>query len=173
MIKNYSILYVALVILLSACNQNASEQKETKSAIPSFTTIEIHLYPAFNNPSIIHIDKTSRTVRYTVDTAMEWTKEKPGIFSCSLDSFEINTSVESFYSQSFLDSIKETPGYVAFDGLSIYTVVKHDKISDTIRSGNVFPDILNENILSQINYISKNTSDSSLIKYIKNLRGYF
>ena len=92
----------------------------------------------------------------------------------TLDSFRANTSIDSFYSQSFLDSIKSKPdGNVVRDGLSIFTVIKRGNIMDTINSGNVYPKILSTSIILQLDYISENTTDKELKKYIKDLREYF
>jgi len=59
------------------------------------------------------------------------------------------------------------------DGLSIFTVIKRGNFLDTINSGNVYPKILSTSIISQLDYISKNTTDKELKKYIKDLREYF
>jgi hypothetical protein len=147
--------------------------KVTKQEDNSITNIEINLEPAFNNSSIIFIDKVSNTIQYKVDTTIKWRAEIPTTFSTSLDSFRANTLVDSFYSETFLNSIKSKPGNVVRDGLSIFTVAKKGNISDTIYSGNVYPEILTTNIISQIDYISKNTLNKPLKKYIKDLRSYF
>ena len=59
------------------------------------------------------------------------------------------------------------------DGLSIFTVIKRGNFLDTINSGNVYPKILSSSIISQLDYISKNTTDKELKKYIEDLREYF
>ncbi len=164
---------IILVILTCSCKNNKAAKTETlKQNEISINKIEINLWPAFNNSSVIEIDKVSVTVKYKVDTTLKWRGKTPSIFSTNLDSFETNTLVDSFYSQSFLDSIRFKPGNVVRDGLSIFTVVKRGNISDTINSGNVFPKILIANIISQIDYISENTKDRQLINYLEDLKSY-
>lgn len=137
-------------------------------------TVEIQLFPAFNNSSYILIDKVSKTIYFRVDTTKKYRGVMPQEYKTNLDSFERNTLIDSFYSSNFLDSIKLMPeNWGARDGLSIYTVINRENRFDTIKSGNVYPKILSTNIISQINYISKNTKDTLLKNYIEDLKTYF
>jgi hypothetical protein len=173
----YSIMtFIMSIQLLYACTNN----KSPSTTIPenengSITAIEINLLPAFNNHSIISIDKSARTFQFRVDTTVKsYHQGNVGVFSTSVDSLRANAPIDSFYSQTFLDSIKSKPyGSAVRDGLSIYTVVKRDNISDTIESGNVYPKILSANIILQIHYISRTTKDKELKKYLEDLEGYF
>lgn len=113
-------------------------------------------------------------MQFIVDATINWYRQgTSGIFSTDIDSFRTNTAIDSFYSQYFMDSVKSKPdALVVRDGLSIFTVIKRGKKSDTINSSNYFPKILSTNILSQIDYIAKKTTDKELKKYIEDLHNY-
>jgi hypothetical protein len=172
-----TIIIIFLITVLSDCTNDKSKNKEaSEQEKKPVSSIEIHLEPAFDNYSSIIIDKSSNTIQFNVDTTIKfYRQENPTHFSMNLDSFRINTAIDSFYSQSFLDSIASNPEkYIVIrDGLSIYTVLKRGNSSDTINSDNFYPKILSENIISQITYISKNTTDKAMKKYIKTLQEYF
>jgi len=136
--------------------------------------VQIQLFPAFNNSSYILIDKASMAIYFRVDTTKKYRGPMPQEYKSNLDSFERNTLIDSFYSSSFLDSIKFNPkAPKVTDGLSIYTIINRQNQIDTIFSGNVYPKSLSTNIISQINYISKNTKDTLLKNYIDDLKTYF
>ena len=170
------IITVCLIVTFSRCGNDSS--KATNSASmdeKAVTGIEIYLLPAFNCYSKIVIDKASNKAQFKLDeTEKRCHTGNANPFVVSLDSFKRNTLMESFYSPTFLDSIKFDPDdFPAFDGLTIMTVVKRGNFSDTINSANIYPKILTENIISQIDYISKRTTDTVLKKYIEDLRKYF
>ena len=170
------IAIIILIISFSNCTNEKSPSAEISgSEKRSINNIEINLLPAFDNYSRIRIDKSSNTMQFTVDTTVKWYHHgNPPVLSMTLDSLRANTSIDSFCSQSFLDSIKSKPdGNMVRDGLSIFTVIKRGNFLDTINSGNVYPKILSTSIISQLDYISKNTTDKELKKYIKDLREYF
>gem|GEM_PF-7126174 len=131
--------------------------------------------PAFNNHSIVYIDKPLNKVQFKVDTTYEVRhSEIPATFSISLDSFRTNTLIDSFYSQNFLETIEFKPDdFIVLDGLSIYTVLRRENSFDTINSANNYPEKLSTNIISQLDYISKRTIDTALRTYIADLRRYF
>jgi hypothetical protein len=170
------LISIILITSFSNCrNENSRTAPVSGREDKAVSKIEINLFPAFNNYSVISIDKSSNTIQFKVDSTIEsYQQGKTALFSMNLDTFRSHTLIDSFYSQSFLDSIKskpETP--LVRDGLSIFTVIKHNHILDTIDSGNVYPKILSTNILSQVDYILRNTNDEELKKYIKDLKRYF
>ena len=166
-----------LIIQLLSLNCSNGKSPSTKLTFPEDDTIrniQIYLYPAFNNSSVILIKESSNTVEFEIDTTSEYNQGKPSPFSISLDSFRTNTLIDSFYSSSFLNSIKFGPErYGIMDGLSIHTVIERAHKIDTIESGNVYPKSLSISIISQVNYIRKNTADTVLKKYIDDLKSYF
>ena len=136
--------------------------------------VQIQLFPAFNNSSYILIDKASMAIYFRVDTTKKYRGPMPQEYKSNLDSFERNTLIDSFYSSTFLESIKLNPKTPKVtDGLSIYTIINRQNQIDTIFSGNVYPKSLSTNIISQINYISKITKDTLLKHYIDDLKTYF
>jgi hypothetical protein len=165
---------VVLTLSSKCTNENPSKVESTVRQEEVVTRIQIHLYPAFNNSSIIFINQSSNTVDFRVDTTIHYKQGQAFPFSISLDSFKSNTLIDSFYSRSFLESIKFTPEKAGvMDGLSIYTVIERGNTTDTINSGNVYPKSLSKNIISQVEYIYKNTKDRSLKTYIEDLKSYF
>jgi hypothetical protein len=137
------------------------------------TALEIHLHPSFNNWSVILIDKQSNTVRFKVDTTLKYFGAISADYKAKLNNFEKNTLIDSFYSSTFLDSIADKPTDVIInDGINIYTVTTRQNKSDTIVSGNSFPKVLSTNIISQLNYFSKHTNDTLLIKYLDDIKTY-
>lgn len=152
-------------------NSNAANANQDKQQI---VTIQIQLFPAFNNSSCILIDKASKKIYFRVDTTIKFRGVMPHEYISDFDSFEKNTLIDSFYSSSFLDSIKSKSKHsVVLDGLSIYTIVNRQNQIDTIFSRNVYPKYLSTNIMSQLNYISKSTKDALLKNYIEDLKTYF
>ena len=170
------LISIILIASFSNCrNENSRTAPVSESQDKAVNKIEINLFPAFNNYSVISIDKSSNTIQFKVDSTREsYQQGKTALFSMNLDTFRSHTLIDSFYSQSFLDSIKSKPETSRVrDGLSIFTVIRHNNILDTIDSGNVYPKILSTNIQSQVDYILRNTEDEELKKYIKDLKGYF
>lgn len=163
-----------LLLITYGCADKKYKNSETAAQEERIKNIEIHLYPSFNNYSILTLDNSSNTVKFQVDTAINYRQGKSVMFSVSLDSFRLNTLVDSFYSTSFLKAIRfKTENRGVMDGLSIYTVVHQGNKSDTIDSGNVYPQSLSKNIISQIDYISNSTNDWPLKIYIDELKSYF
>jgi hypothetical protein len=176
MMRHSITTFIISIVSISGCtNDKSGSATEPEQENDSIIAIELNLLPAFNNHSIIAIDKSTKTVQFRVDTTIKsYQQGNIGVFSASLDSFRANAPIDSFYSQTFLDSIKSKPNRSAVrDGLSIYTVVRPGNISDTIESGNVYPKILSLNIILQIDYIFKTTKDKELKKYLKDLKEYF
>ena len=163
---------ILLVIVLPNCTNEKAPEALQKEVI---TSIEIHLQPAFDNYGTITVDQSLNRIQLTVDTTIKWYKQNnPAPFSMRLDIFRSNTLIDSFYSLTFLDSIRSKPNPpVMRDGLSIYTVLRRPNSSDTINSGNVYPKILSANVISQLDYISNNTEDMALKKYIIDVKEYF
>jgi hypothetical protein len=140
---------IVLTLILSPTFFSCSSNKDrNRGELNQLKSIEIQLYPAFNNSSVILIDKGSRIIRFKVDTTLKYVGDIPTEYESNLDSFEKNTLIDSFYSSSFLDSITLKPArlVVVTDGLSIYTVMNRKNRSDTIESGNFYPKLLS-NIL--------------------------
>lgn len=168
---------IAITLILSAFGISCSFDKKQSPANNNnqdIKTLQIQLYPAFNNSSYISIDKEGKTIRFTVDTIKKFRGAMPVDYTSNLDIFEKSTLIDSFYSSSFLDSIKFKPENRGWtDGLSIVTIINRQNQSDTIQSGNHYPNILSHNIISQINFISNNTKDTLLKTYIEDLKTYF
>src|SRR5258705_5705684 len=97
-----------IIAALSECNNNRSTGMNiTEDNEKSISSIEIFLLPAFNNYSRITIDRQSNTVQFKVDTTEKFYHSRNAVpFLTRLDSFRTNTLIDSFYSQTFLDSIK-------------------------------------------------------------------
>ena len=176
MTRHSIITSIISIALVSGCTNDESPSTTVlEHETDPITTVDLNLLPAFNSHSVISIDKSTNTVQFRVDTTIKYYHQgNVGVFSTSLDSFRANAPVDSFYSQTFLDSVKSKPNRsVVRDGLSIFTVIKRGNISDTIESGNVYPKILSSNIILQLDYIFKTTKDKELKKYLKDLKEYF
>jgi hypothetical protein len=169
-----STIVILAISTLSCTNPNSSNSQQKKQNIDSPLHIEINLMPAFNSTGIISVDKSTHLVHFNVDSNVPWKIPKQISVVLSLDSFEANTPISAFYSQTFLDSIRTRPrSFSVQDGLSIYTVLRKRERVDTINSGNVYPKILSTNIIQQLEYISKQTTDQILKAYIKDVISYF
>jgi hypothetical protein len=168
------IAIIVTLFLFSRCTTDKTPSREpTSSETQSISKIKIHLLPAFDNDCVISIDKVLNIARFDVDTVLNFRHQgNVSPFESSLDSFKANTSIESFYSKTFRDSIRSN-GDLAFDGLTIVTIIVQDNRLDTIDSGNLYPEILSSNIVSQLDYISTKTKDTALKNYISKLRKYF
>jgi hypothetical protein len=167
-------VFLLTVLYCSCTNKSPSKIEAIDGKDEPINSIQIHLYPAFNNSSIIAVDPSSRSVSFSVDTTITYRQGRATSFRVSLDSFRLYTLIDSFYSRSFLESVRFKPeGYGVTDGLSIYTIIQRNSKSDTINSGNVYPRSLSNNIVSQIDYISKSINDRPLKKYIDDLKSYF
>ncbi len=168
---------IIITLILSAFGIGCSRDKqrsETNNNSQDIKTLQIQLYPAFNNSSFLTIDKEAKTIRFKVDTTKKFRGAMCTEYASNLDSFEKNTLIDSFYSPSFLDSIKFRPKNRGWtDGLSIVTIINRQNESDTVQSGNHYPNILSQNIISQISYISKHTNDTLLKTYVEDLKTYF
>ena len=179
MTRRIIVKFLIINLLVSSCDSNIkSTTKLGSQRDTSITSIEIMLRPAFNFPTIIVTDMKTNTVRYVRDerlndTTIHLSQEMFTLFETRLDSFEAYTQIDSFYSQTFLESIRSKTGSSGVrDGLHIFTVVKRGNQRDTIISGNQYPNKLDQNIISQLDYISKRTNDTPLITYIKDVRSY-
>jgi hypothetical protein len=170
------IITTFLIVAFSGCeNDESTPTNFAGQEKKPITGIEIYLMPAFNCRSTITVNSALDKVQFKIgETGISCRTGNADLFVMSLDSFRSNTLIDSFYSQTFLDSIEFKPGdFPAYDGLSILTVIKRGNISDTINSANVYPEMLATNIISQIDFISKKTTDTGLNKYIDDLRRYF
>lgn len=166
------------IIWLSVCYslgcRSIGNENSVKDSVQQIETLKIVLAPAFNHTSHILINNENQTIEFKVDKIKEYRKQVPGDYVANLDSFEKYTLIDSFYSASFLDSIKYNPKYSIWtDGLAVTTIIGTKNHSDTIISGNHYSVLLSENLTSQLNYISNNTKDTVLKKYIEDLIGYF
>ena len=170
-----SFIILIFFAAFSGCTNDQSAPNVERLEKKVITSIEIYLMPAFNCFSRITIDNGLKKVQFGIDKTEKTCQVKSvDLFELSLDDFRSNTLIDSFYSQTFLDSIRVRPDNLStFDGLSIFTVVKRGNFPDTINSSNVYPEILTANIISQIDYISKKTADTLLREYITDLRRYF
>lgn len=172
MTQKFSIATLILLAFGISCSFDKNQNVVNKNN-QDIQTLQIQLYPAFNNSSFISIDKKGKTISFKVDTTKKFREAMPAEYTNNLDNFEKNTLIDSFYSSGFLDSIKFRPENRGWtDGLSIVTIVKRQNHSDTIHSGNHYPNILSKNITSQINYILNNTKDTLLKTYIEDLKTY-
>jgi hypothetical protein len=79
----------------SGCNFFKSEKPSNKNT-QQIKSVQIQLFPAFNNSSYILIDKTAKTMHFKVDTTNKFRGLIPNEFIISLDSFEKNTLIDSF-----------------------------------------------------------------------------
>ncbi len=159
---------ITCMFLFSGCGHEKSKEmilaNEDENKI---TSVDINLNDE-GLKSSISIDRIAKKVVFAIDTSISYNNKKAVPCITNLDSFERYTLVDSFYSHSFLDSIKIKPKRIhVLDGLNVCTIIKKGIKCDTINSGNVYPMILTTNIKSQLKYFLKNTQDPFSIHYIK------
>src|SRR5438045_1901636 len=77
-----------LFFLIVSCSNNRNEQSEANSNkevpnkqsstdLDSISSIDIIYYPAFNNSSILHLDRITGIGIYQVDTAIKYNRDMP------------------------------------------------------------------------------------------------
>jgi hypothetical protein len=177
-----SLLFI--VFLIISCTNNRNEQREANSHnkvqnkqsstyLDSISVVDVIYYPAFNNSSILHLDRIRRVGSFQVDTAIKYSLAAPESLSFPLADFESKSSNKLLWDEHFIQSLRiDTTRPIPTDGMSVWIFYTKGQKKDSVYLGNSHPNRVDSVLLDQLNYINNKTINKGMKHYIKDVKGY-
>jgi hypothetical protein len=181
--KQFSLIFLCSLILCCTYNKdeqpsgNLSKARSTghiQNDMDSIQIVDVIYYPAFNNSSVLHLDRISGIGSYQVDSTLKFrfgALEQTITFP--LQSFEVTPNNKRLWDERFIQSLRiDTTKPIPTDGMGVWIFYKKSQKRDSVYLGNSHPNRIDSVLLDQLNYLDSETKDKYMKEYLSDLKSY-